>query len=251
MTTKRIIACLDVKDGKVVKGVNFLDLKLKGDPVELASRYEEEGADEIVFLDITANIEKRRTLYEVVKNTASVISIPLTVGGGIRTIEDVSMALRSGADKVSINTAAVENKILVKEAANEFGSQAVVVAIDAKRLGNRWIVFTKSGTYNTGKDAIEWAREVENLGAGEILLTSIDRDGTRMGYDIELTKNIVDAVNIPVIASGGAGKMEDFYEVFSMANADAALAAGIFHDGIIRIRKLKEYLKQKGIEVRL
>ncbi|MEM4042033.1 MAG: imidazole glycerol phosphate synthase subunit HisF [Saccharolobus sp.] len=251
MTTKRIIACLDVKDGKVVKGVNFLELKLKGDPVELASRYEEEGADEIVFLDITASIEKRRTLYEVVKNTASVLSIPLTVGGGIRTIEDVSMALRSGADKVSINTAAVENKILVKEAANEFGSQAVVVAIDAKRLGNRWIVFTKSGTYNTGKDAIEWAREVENLGAGEILLTSIDRDGTRMGYDIELTKNIVDAVNIPVIASGGAGKMEDFYEVFSMANADAALAAGIFHDGIIRIRKLKEYLKQKGIEVRL
>ncbi|MEM3971750.1 MAG: imidazole glycerol phosphate synthase subunit HisF [Saccharolobus sp.] len=251
MTTKRIIACLDVKDGKVVKGVNFLELKLKGDPVELASRYEEEGADEIVFLDITASIEKRRTLYEVVKNTASVLSIPLTVGGGIRTIEDVSMALRSGADKVSINTAAVENKMLVKEAANEFGSQAVVVAIDAKRLGNRWIVFTKSGTYNTGKDAIEWAREVENLGAGEILLTSIDRDGTRMGYDIELTKNIVDAVNIPVIASGGAGKMEDFYEVFSMANADAALAAGIFHDGIIRIRKLKEYLKQKGIEVRL
>ncbi|MEM3515367.1 MAG: imidazole glycerol phosphate synthase subunit HisF [Saccharolobus sp.] len=251
MTTKRIIACLDVKDGKVVKGVNFLDLKLKGDPVELASRYEKEGADEIVFLDITASIEKRRTLYEVVKNTASVLSIPLTVGGGIRTIEDVSMALRSGADKVSINTAAVENKMLVKEAANEFGSQAVVVAIDAKRLGNRWIVFTKSGTYNTGKDAIEWAREVENLGAGEILLTSIDRDGTRMGYDIELTKNIVDAVNIPVIASGGAGKMEDFYEVFSMANADAALAAGIFHDGIIRIRKLKEYLKQKGIEVRL
>ncbi|MEM3911152.1 MAG: imidazole glycerol phosphate synthase subunit HisF, partial [Saccharolobus sp.] len=250
-TTKRIIACLDVKDGKVVKGVNFLDLKLKGDPVELASRYEEEGADEIVFLDITASIEKRRTLYEVVKNTASVLSIPLTVGGGIRTIEDVSMALRSGADKVSINTAAVENKMLVKEAANEFGSQAVVVAIDAKRLGNRWIVFTKSGTYNTGKDAIEWAREVENLGAGEILLTSIDRDGTRMGYNIELTKNIVDAVNIPVIASGGAGKMEDFYEVFSMANADAALAAGIFHDGIIRIRKLKEYLKQKGIEVRL
>ncbi|MEM0165026.1 MAG: imidazole glycerol phosphate synthase subunit HisF [Saccharolobus sp.] len=251
MTTKRIIACLDVKDGKVVKGVNFLDLKLKGDPVELASRYEEEGADEIVFLDITASIEKRRTLYEVVKNTASVLSIPLTVGGGIRTIEDVSMALRSGADKVSINTAAVENKMLVKEAANEFGSQAVVVAIDAKRLGNRWIVFTKSGTYNTGKDAIEWAREVENLGAGEILLTSIDRDGTKMGYNIELTKNIVDAINIPVIASGGAGKMEDFYEVFSMANADAALAAGIFHDGIIRIRKLKEYLKQKGIEVRL
>lgn len=251
MTTKRIIACLDVKDGKVVKGVNFLNLKLKGDPVELASKYEEEGADEIIFLDITATIEGRRALYEVVKNTASVISIPLTVGGGIRTLEDVSMALKSGADKVSINTAAVENKILVKEAAEEFGSQAVVVAIDAKKIDKNWIVFTKSGTYNTGKNAIEWAKEVEQLGAGEILLTSIDRDGTKLGYDLELTKKIVEAVNIPVIASGGAGKMEHFYEVFTISNADAALAAGVFHDGIIRIKELKKYLRQKGLEVRI
>lgn len=251
MTTKRIIACLDVKDGKVVKGVNFLNLKLKGDPVELASKYEEEGADEIIFLDITATIEGRRALYEVVKNTASVISIPLTVGGGIRTLEDVSMALKSGADKVSINTAAVENKMLVKEAAEEFGSQAVVVAIDAKKIDKNWIVFTKSGTYNTGKNAIEWAKEVEQLGAGEILLTSIDRDGTKLGYDLELTKKIVEAVNIPVIASGGAGKMEHFYEVFTISNADAALAAGVFHDGIIRIKELKKYLRQKGLEVRI
>ncbi|MDT7861004.1 MAG: imidazole glycerol phosphate synthase subunit HisF [Saccharolobus sp.] len=251
MTTKRIIACLDVKDGKVVKGVNFLNLKLKGDPVELASKYEEEGADEIIFLDITATIEGRRALYEVVKNTASVISIPLTVGGGIRTLEDVSMALKSGADKVSINTAAVENKILVKEAAEEFGSQAVVVAIDAKKIDKNWIVFTKSGTYNTGKNAIEWAKEVEQLGAGEILLTSIDRDGTKLGYDLELTKKIVEAVNIPVIASGGAGKMVHFYEVFTISNADAALAAGVFHDGIIRIKELKKYLRQKGLEVRI
>lgn len=251
MTTKRIIACLDVKDGKVVKGVNFLNLKLKGDPVELASKYEEEGADEIIFLDITATIEGRRALYEVVKNTASVISIPLTVGGGIRTLEDVSMALKSGADKVSINTAAVENKTLIKEASEEFGSQAVVVAIDAKKIDKNWIVFTKSGTYNTGKNAIEWAKEVEQLGAGEILLTSIDRDGTKLGYDLELTKKIVEAVNIPVIASGGAGKMEHFYEVFTISNADAALAAGVFHDGIIRIKELKKYLRQKGLEVRI
>ncbi|BDB97364.1 imidazole glycerol phosphate synthase subunit HisF [Saccharolobus caldissimus] len=251
MTTKRIIACLDVKDGKVVKGVNFLNLKLKGDPVELASKYEEEGADEIIFLDITATIEGRRALYEVVKNTASVISIPLTVGGGIRTLEDVSMALKSGADKVSINTAAVENKTLIKEAAEEFGSQAIVVAIDAKKIDKNWIVFTKSGTYNTGKNAIEWAKEVEQLGAGEILLTSIDRDGTKLGYDLELTKKIVEAVNIPVIASGGAGKMEHFYEVFTISNADAALAAGVFHDGIIRIKELKKYLRQKGLEVRI
>ncbi|WP_338600547.1 imidazole glycerol phosphate synthase subunit HisF [Sulfolobus tengchongensis] len=251
MTTRRIIACLDVKDGKVVKGVNFLNLQLKGDPVKLASIYEEEGADEIVFLDITATVEARKALYNVIRDTASVLSIPLTVGGGIRTIEDVSMALRSGADKVSINTAAVENKQIVKRAAEEFGSQAVVVAIDAKKVENRWIVFTKAGTHNTGLDAIAWAKEVQELGAGEILLTSIDRDGTRAGYDIELTKNIVDSVSIPVIASGGAGKMEHFYDVFSIANADAALAAGIFHDGIIKIKDLKLYLKQRGIEVRL
>ncbi|QXJ29919.1 Imidazole glycerol phosphate synthase cyclase subunit HisF [Saccharolobus shibatae B12] len=251
MTTKRIIACLDVKGGNVVKGVNFLNLQFKGDPVSLASLYEEEGADEIVFLDITATIEARRALYSVIKDTASVLSIPLTVGGGIRTLDDVSMALSSGADKVSINTAAIENSQIVKKSAEEFGSQAVVVAIDAKKINGNWKVFTKSGTYNTGLDTIKWAKKVEELGAGEILLTSIDRDGTRLGYDLELTKKIVDSVNIPVIASGGAGKMEHFYDVFSLAKADAALAAGIFHDGIIKIKDLKLYLSQKGIEVRI
>ena len=249
MTAKRIIACLDVKNGRVVKGVNFLDLKDKGDPVELAARYEEEGADEIVFLDITATIEGRKTLLEVVKNTASVLSVPLTVGGGIRTIDDVSAILGNGADKVSINTAAVENKRLVTEAALQFGSQAVVVAIDAKKVGNDYIVFTRSGTYNTGLNVVKWAKEVEALGAGEILLTSIDKDGTREGYDIALTKLVADAVNIPVIASGGAGKEEHFVEALRVA--DAALAAGVFHDGVIRISDLKRYLKSKGIEVRI
>ncbi len=251
MTTKRIIACLDVKDGRVVKGVNFLNLKDKGDPVELASRYEEEGADEIVFLDISATIEGRKTLLEVVKDTASVLSIPLTVGGGVRTLDDVSRLLANGADKVCINTAAVENKQLISVASREFGAQAIVVAIDAKRINDKWIVFTKAGTYNTGLDAIKWASEVERLGAGEILLTSIDKDGTRDGYDYELTKKVVDVVKIPVIASGGAGKIEHFYQVFSYSNADAALAAGIFHDGVIRIQELKKYLLQRGIEVRL
>jgi len=249
MTTKRIIACLDVKNGRVVKGVNFMDLKDKGDPVELAARYEEEGADEMVFLDITATIEERKALLDVVKNTASVLSIPLTVGGGIRTIEDVSRILGNGADKVSINTAAIENKKIVTQASEQFGAQAVVVAIDAKRVNDDFLVFTRSGTYNTGINAINWAKEVEGLGAGEILLTSIDRDGTRQGYDIELTQRIINAVNIPVIASGGAGKMEHFYEVLKFA--DAALAAGVFHDGVIRIPELKRYLLSRGIEVRL
>lgn len=249
--TKRIIACLDVKNGRVVKGVNFLNLKDKGDPVELAARYEEEGADEIVFLDISATIEGRKTLIEVVKNTASVLSIPLTVGGGIRTIEDVSKILSSGADKVSINTAAVENSKVVSKASEEFGAQAVVVAIDAKWHENKWIVYTRSGTYNTGLDAIEWAQRVERLGAGEILLTSIDKDGTRSGYDVELTRRVAESVNIPVIASGGAGEMMHFYEVLTYGKADAALAAGIFHDGIIRIKELKDYLKARGVEVRI
>jgi len=251
MTTKRIIACLDVKDGKVVKGTNFLNLKNKGDPVELASRYEDEGADEIVFLDISATIEGRTTLLKVVRDTASVLSIPLTVGGGIRSIEDISRTLSSGADKVSINTAAVENKLLITQGSNEFGAQAIVVAIDAKKADNSWIVYTKSGTYNTRINAQIWAKEIEKLGAGEILLTSIDRDGTRKGYDLDLTKLIVDSVNIPVIASGGAGKLEDFYDVFNYSNADAALAAGIFHDGIIKISELKTYLKSKGVDVRI
>jgi cyclase len=249
--TKRIIPCLDVKNGRVVKGINFVNLRDKGDPVELAARYEEEGADEIVFLDITASIEGRETLFKVVRETASVLTIPLTVGGGIRSLEDISKALSSGADKVSINTAAIENPQLVLKAADEFGSQSIVVAIDAKKVGGSYVVFTRSATYNTGLNAIEWAKRVTDLGAGEILLTSIDRDGTRLGYDIELTRSVAEAVPIPVIASGGAGILEHFYEVLTEGKADAALAAGVFHDGVIRIRELKCYLAMRGVEVRL
>lgn len=249
--TKRIIPCLDVKNGRVVKGINFVNLRDKGDPVELAARYEEEGADEIVFLDITASIEGRETLFKVVRETASVLTIPLTVGGGIRSLEDISKALSSGADKVSINTASVENPQLVLKAADEFGSQSIVVAIDAKKVGGSYVVFTRSATYNTGLNAIEWAKRVTDLGAGEILLTSIDRDGTRLGYDIELTRSVAEAVPIPVIASGGAGILEHFYEVLTEGKADAALAAGVFHDGVIRIRELKCYLAMRGVEVRL
>jgi cyclase len=235
---------LDVKHGRVVKGVNFVNLRDKGDPVELAARYEEEGADEIVFLDITASLECRETLFRVVRDTASVLTIPLTVGGGIRSLEDISKALASGADKVSINTAAVESPILIARASEEFGSQSIVVAIDAKRVGERYIVFT-------GIDAIEWAKRVAELGAGEILLTSIDRDGTRLGYDVELTRLVSEATPVPIIASGGAGILEHFYEVLTAGKADAALAAGVFHDGVIRIRELKLYLLRKGVEVRL
>lgn len=251
MTAKRIIPCLDVKDGRVVKGVNFLNLKDKGDPVELASRYEEEGADEIVFLDISATVEGRKTLFEKVRRTAEVISVPLTVGGGIRSLQDAEKAFDSGADKVSINTAAVENKGLITQIADQFGRQALVVAIDAKRVGNSFRVFVRSGTQDTGLEVVAWAREVEALGAGEILLTSIDRDGTRMGYDIELTDAVSRAVRIPVIASGGAGEMRHFLEVFERTEADAALAAGVFHEGLIRIPELKSYLKKSGVEVRL
>jgi cyclase len=251
MTAKRIIPCLDVKDGRVVKGVNFLNLKDKGDPVELATRYEEEGADEIVFLDISATVEGRKTLFEKVRQTAEVISVPLTVGGGIRSLHDAEKAFDSGADKVSINTAAVENTGLITQIADQFGRQALVVAIDAKRVGNSFRVFVRSGTQDTGLEVVAWAREAEALGAGEILLTSIDRDGTRMGYDIELTDAVSRAVRIPVIASGGAGEMRHFLEVFERTKADAALAAGVFHEGLIRIPELKSYLKRNGVEVRL
>lgn len=249
--TKRIIPCLDVKNGRVVKGINFANLRDKGDPVELAVRYEDEGADEIVFLDITASLEGRETLFRVVRDTASVLTIPLTVGGGIRSLEDISKALTNGADKVSINTAAVENPSLITKASDEFGSQSIVVAIDAKRVGERFLVFTKSATYNTGLNAVEWARRVAELGAGEILLTSIDRDGTRLGYDVELTRLVSEAAHIPVIASGGAGTLKHFYDVLTLGRADAALAAGVFHDGVIRIRELKLYLLERGVEVRL
>jgi len=251
MTAKRIIPCLDVKDGRVVKGVNFLNLKDKGDPVELATRYEEEGADEVVFLDISATVEGRKTLFEKVRQTAEVISVPLTVGGGIRSLQDAEKAFDSGADKVSINTAAVENKGLITQIADQFGRQALVVAIDAKRVGSSFRVFVRSGTQDTGLEVVAWAREVEALGAGEILLTSIDRDGTRTGYDIELIDAVSRAVRIPVIASGGAGEMRHFLEVFGRTEADAALAAGVFHEGLIRIPELKSYLKKNGVEVRL
>lgn len=246
---KRIIPCLDVKDGRVVKGVKFQDLKDKGNPVELAAKYEEEGADEIVLLDITASLENRKTILDVVKDTASVLTIPLTVGGGIKDLNDISMLLSSGADKVSINTAAINQPRLISIASHEFGSKCIVIAIDAKKVGDQYIVFTYSGTYNTGLNAVEWAKTAVELGAGEILLTSIDRDGTRAGYDIELTKAVVEAVNVPVIASGGAGTMEHFYEV--LVYADAALAAGVFHDGVIRIKDLKRYLLSRGVEVRI
>jgi len=252
---KRIIPCLDVKGGRVVKGVRFVRLRDAGDPVEAAAAYSREGADEIVFLDITASIEKRKTIMEVAKRTAEVVFIPFTVGGGIREIEDIRLLLKSGADKVSLNTAAVENPDLVKEASEKFGTQCIVVAIDGKRTvpetAEKWEVYTYGGTRPTGMDAVEWASKVEKLGAGEILLTSIDADGTKAGYDLPLTSAISQAVNIPVIASGGAGKPEHLYEALTIGGADAALAASIFHYGEYTIKEVKEYLKERGVPVRL
>jgi len=253
---RRIIPCLDVKAGRVVKGTRFVDLRDAGDPVELAARYEEEGADELVFLDISATPEQREPLYRVVRDTASVVSIPFTVGGGVRSLEDFGRMLDTGADKVSINTAAVRRPRLVAEAAREYGSQAVVVAIDAKWVGrgrtrSGWEVYVSGGRVPTGLDAVEWAQRVERLGAGEILLTSIDRDGTRMGYDLALTAAVVGAVNIPVIASGGAGEPRHFLEAFTVAGADAALAAGVFHFRNLTIGEVKRFLAENGVEVRL
>lgn len=252
---KRIIPCLDVKGGRVVKGVRFVELRDAGDPVEVAAAYSREGADEIVFLDITASIEKRKTLMDVAKRTAEVVFIPFTVGGGISEIEDMRLLLKSGADKVSLNTAAVENPNLVKEASEKFGSQCIVVAIDGKKTApgteEKWEVYTFGGTKPTGMDAVEWAKEVEKLGAGEILLTSMDADGTKAGYDLPLTRAISQAVNIPVIASGGAGKPEHLFEALTIGEADAALAASIFHYGEYTIKEVKEYLKEKGVPVRL
>jgi len=248
--SKRIIPCLDVRDGRVVKGVHFVNIKDAGDPVEVARQYSKEGADEVVFLDITASVEKRRAILDIVKKTAEEVFIPLTVGGGIRGIEDVRNLLKNGADKVSINTAAVENPALVKKASEEFGSQCIVVAIDAKRKGSGWEVYTYGGRKPTGLDAIKWAKKAESLGAGEILLTSMDRDGTKKGYDLELTRAISEAVNIPVIASGGAGKPEHLYDALTKGKADAVLAASIFHYKEHPVKKVKQYLKKKGIEVR-
>lgn len=251
MLAKRIIPCLDVKDGRTVKGTNFVNLRDAGDAVELAKIYNEQGADELVFLDITATNEKRKTLSELVKKVAAEINIPFTVGGGINTIEDIEILLSSGADKVSMNTSAVKRAQILAEAARNFGSQCVVLAIDAKRVGNDWKVFLNGGRIETDLDAIEWAKRGVDLGAGEILLTSMNADGTKKGFEIELTRIVSEAVNVPVIASGGAGKLEHFTEVFEKGKADAALAASIFHFREIEIPELKSYLKSQNIEVRL
>jgi cyclase len=248
---KRIIPCLDVKDGRVVKGVNFVGLRDAGDPVEAAIRYNEEGADELTFLDITATHEERDTIVDIVKEVAKEVFIPLTVGGGIRELNDIYKLLNVGCDKVSINSAAVKRPEFIDEGAKRFGSQCIVVAIDVKLVApNKWNVFVAGGRKDTGIDAIEWAREVVDRGAGEILLTSMDSDGTKAGFDIPITKTISEMVNVPVIASGGAGKMEHFTEVFENS-ADAALAASIFHFREIDIIDLKKYLKNEGINVRL
>ncbi|WP_434640584.1 imidazole glycerol phosphate synthase subunit HisF [Thermoanaerobacterium thermosaccharolyticum] len=253
MLSKRIIPCLDVKDGRVVKGVNFVNLKDAGDPVDVAEEYNRAGADEIVFLDITASYEKRDIMIDVVKRTSEKVFIPLTVGGGIRTVDDFRRILRAGADKISINSEAVKNPDLIKDASKKFGSQCVVVAIDAKRRDDNtgFDVYINGGRVNTRYDVLEWAKKVESLGAGEILLTSMDADGTKNGYDIELTCMVAEKVNIPVIASGGAGNKEHFKEVLTEAKADAALAASLFHYGELKISELKSYLKENQIPVRM
>ena len=252
MLAKRIIPCLDVKSGRVVKGVNFVELRDAGDPVEIARRYDEQGADEITFLDITASSDDRDIILHVVEQVAEQVFIPLTVGGGVRVVEDVRRLLNAGADKVSMNTAAVNSPQLVFDASSKVGSQCIVVAIDAKQTApGKWEVFTHGGRNNTGLDAIEWARKVESLGAGEILLTSMDRDGTRSGFDLALTRAVSDAVRIPVIASGGVGTLEHLAEGVSEGRADAVLAASIFHFGQHTVREAKELMRARGIEVRL
>ncbi len=253
MLAKRIIPCLDVKNGRVVKGTNFLNLRDAGDPVELAALYDREGADEVTFLDITASHEARNTIVDVASRTAEKVFIPFTVGGGIRTCADFRTILKTGADKCSINTAAVDNPKLISEAAKMFGSQCVVLAIDAKRVqgkGDKWEVYTHGGRKPTNIDAVDWAKRGEELGAGEILLTSIDCDGTEAGYDIPLTRTIADSVRIPVIASGGAGTIEHIYEALTEGRADAALIASIVHYGKISIKEIKDYLASKGVKVR-
>lgn len=252
MLAKRIIPCLDVNIGRVVKGVKFVNLVDAGDPVEIAAAYDAQGADEIVFLDITASAEDRGIILDVVKKTAETVFMPLTVGGGVRTLEDIRKLLESGADKVSINTAAVKDPSLVESAAKRFGSSTIVVAIDAKAVDeDRWEVFINGGRTPTGIDAVEWAKAVYDLGAGEILLTSMDKDGTKSGYDVALTRAVSEAVKIPVIASGGAGKKEHFYDVFTEGKADAALAASLFHFKELAIEELKTYLRNVGVNVRM
>jgi len=251
MLAKRIIPCFDVKEGRVVKGTKFVNLRDAGDPVELAGLYDKEGADEIVFLDITASHEKRDVMLEVAARVAEQVFIPFTVGGGIRTVDDFRRMLKAGADKISINTAAVVNPQLISEAADKFGAQCVVVAIDAKRVGpQNWEVYTHGGRTPTGIDALEWAAKVERLGSGELLLTSMDADGTKDGYDIELTRAIAESVNIPVIASGGAGTPEHMYDALTEGKAEAALIASIVHYGEYTIREIKEYLAERGVPMR-
>ena len=253
MFTKRIIPCLDVNDGRVVKGVNFVNLRDAGDPVEVAAEYDKAGADEVVFLDITASSDKRGTVVDLVRRVAEKVFIPFTVGGGIRTVEDFRAVLREGADKISVNSAAIDNPMLIADAAEKFGSQCVVVAIDAKRRadGSGWNIYKHGGRIDTGIDALEWADKVYKLGCGEILLTSMDCDGVKNGYDIELTKAISGLVPIPVIASGGAGAKEHFYDALTEGGADAALAASLFHYKELEIMDLKKYLSEKGVPVRL
>ncbi len=253
MHTKRIIPCLDIKDGRVVKGINFVNLRDAGDAAEVAAAYDKAGADEVVFLDITASADSRSTQLEWVRQVASKVFIPFTVGGGIRTVEDFKILLREGADKISINSAAIMNPQLISDAADKFGSQCVVVAIDAKRRadGSGWNIYKNGGRVDMGMDAVEWAIKAEKMGAGEILLTSMDGDGTKAGYDIELTKAISDVVKIPVIASGGAGTLEHFYEALTEGGAEAALAASLFHYKELEIKQVKEYLRDKGVSVRL
>ena len=250
MLTRRIIPCLDVHAGRVVKGVNFVDLKDAGDPVEIAKAYNAQGADEITFLDITASSDDRGIMEDVVARTAEQVFIPLTVGGGIRTVDDFRLILKAGADNISINSTALKTPELINDAAARFGSQCVVVAIDAKKNGGKYEVYLNGGRVNTGKDAVEWAKEAVQRGAGEILLTSMDADGTKAGYNIELTKMVCENVGVPVIASGGAGKLEDFAEVIREADASAVLAASLFHYKQLSIKQVKDYLKQNGIAVR-
>ncbi|MCR5023830.1 MAG: imidazole glycerol phosphate synthase subunit HisF [Lachnospiraceae bacterium] len=252
MYTKRIIPCLDINDGRVVKGVNFINLRDAGDPVEVAKAYDKEGADEVVFLDITASSDHRKTVVDLVRKVAEQLFIPFTVGGGIRTVDDFKEVLREGADKVAVNSAAINNPALISEAAEKFGRQCVVLAMDAKRKadGSGWTVYKNGGRVDVGLDAVEWAKKAESLGAGEILLTSMDADGTKAGYDLELTRAIADEVKIPVIASGGAGKCEHFLDALTKGHAEAALAASLFHYKELSISEVKEFLKEKGVNVR-
>jgi cyclase len=251
MLKSRIIPCLDVKNGRVVKGINFVDLKDAGDPVEQAKIYSDGGADEICFLDITASNENRETIYDVVERTSKKCFVPLTVGGGVRSVEDINKLLNCGADKVSINTAAVENPKVIEESSKKFGSQCIVVAIDAKKKNDKWEIFTHGGRNNSGINALEFAKKMENNGAGELLVTSMDRDGTQVGYDNELMSNITALVNIPVIASGGVGNLDHLVEGIKLGNASAVLAASIFHYGKHSVKEAKEYLASKGIPVRI